>query len=211
MTADNVYNWANALLVTSLVVGVIATFAIVLSGNIKEKELRRELARANADAEIAKADAAKANEHAAIATEKAAEINERAADLEKEAQQAHLETERIKLQISWREVTAAQRHIIIGALKAHTLSMDVVCVGSDPEACEYAEQLTSVLRDAGSNPKFVRLVAMANRQSGLMIGGPVGPDLDLLKNTFRSAGISFSPGRTIPNFELWVGNKPHAQ
>lgn len=211
MTADSIYNWANGLLVVSLIVGVIATYAIIVSGNIKEKELKRELSKANADAEKAKADAAYANERAAEATEKAAELNKRAATLEKEAEQARLETERIKLQISWREITTAQRHIIINALNGHPLSMDVVCVGSDPEACEYAQQLVAVLKDSGSNPKFVKLLAVENNPSGLLLGGPSGPDIEFLQAMFRTAGIHFSAGRNIPNLELRVGTKPHAQ
>ncbi|MBI4680275.1 MAG: hypothetical protein HY753_03485 [Nitrospirae bacterium] len=138
-------------------------------------------------------------------------MNKRAATLEKEAEQSRLETARIKLQISWREITPAQRHKIIGVLKSHPLSIDVVCVGSDPEACEYAQQLVAVLKASGSNPKFVKLLAASNNPSGLLLGGTSGPDMELLGTAFRMAGIHFSAGRNIPNLEIRIGTKPHAQ
>ena len=43
MSADDVSWWANWILVGALLVGVAATYAIVVSGNIKEANLRREL------------------------------------------------------------------------------------------------------------------------------------------------------------------------
>lgn len=61
MTADDIYSWANWLLVASLVLGVLATGAIVISGNIREERLKREIAATNLRAEQANAEAAKAN------------------------------------------------------------------------------------------------------------------------------------------------------
>ena len=43
MSADDVSWWANWILVGALMVGVAATYAIVVSGNIKEANLKREL------------------------------------------------------------------------------------------------------------------------------------------------------------------------
>ncbi|MCP3924324.1 MAG: hypothetical protein GY714_17250 [Desulfobacterales bacterium] len=43
MTADNIYIWANWTLVGALVLGVLSTYAIVASGNIRDSELKREL------------------------------------------------------------------------------------------------------------------------------------------------------------------------
>jgi hypothetical protein len=79
MSADNVFWWANWILVGALLVGVGATYAIVVSGNLKEAALKREVAAAGAVAEIAKADVAKANETTAV--------------LQREAEQARLQTE----------------------------------------------------------------------------------------------------------------------
>lgn len=50
MSADDVYYYANWTLVAALVLGVISTYAIVASGNIRDSALRREVANANARA-----------------------------------------------------------------------------------------------------------------------------------------------------------------
>lgn len=56
MSADSIYFWANWALVGALVVGLFATWAIILSGNARDRALRQELAAATKSA-------AKANEH----------------------------------------------------------------------------------------------------------------------------------------------------
>jgi hypothetical protein len=56
--ADVISWWANWILVGALVVGMLATYAIVVSGNVKEANLKRELAeqaRRTAEAELARA------------------------------------------------------------------------------------------------------------------------------------------------------------
>ena len=73
---------ANWILLLSLVFGVVATFFIVGTSDIKEKYwdrerevVRKETARLSADAENARRQIAIANATAAIAKEKAAEAN----------------------------------------------------------------------------------------------------------------------------------------
>ena len=61
MSADDIFFLGNWVLVGALVVGVMATYAVVVSGNIRDKELKGEIAEANARGEEAKAEAAKAN------------------------------------------------------------------------------------------------------------------------------------------------------
>lgn len=43
MSADDVFWWANWALLAALLLGVAATYAIIVSGNIKEANLKREL------------------------------------------------------------------------------------------------------------------------------------------------------------------------
>ena len=43
ISADTVNAVANWILVAALILGVLATYAIVVSGNIKEQNLKREL------------------------------------------------------------------------------------------------------------------------------------------------------------------------
>src|SRR5947209_1995753 len=49
--ADSVNFWANWVLVGALIVGVLSTYAIVVSGNIKETALKRQLATSKEDFE----------------------------------------------------------------------------------------------------------------------------------------------------------------
>lgn len=56
MSADDIFTWANWILVGALVVGVLATYAIVVSGNTRDAALKRELAAQSArtaEAELA--------------------------------------------------------------------------------------------------------------------------------------------------------------
>lgn len=69
MNADSVNSWANWFLIASLVVGVFSTWAIVVTGNIKERNLKLELSRAN---------------------ERAAKSEERAAELELASKQLEI-------------------------------------------------------------------------------------------------------------------------
>jgi hypothetical protein len=50
MSADDVYYYGNWALVAALVFGVVSTYAIVVSGNMRDRALRREVANANARA-----------------------------------------------------------------------------------------------------------------------------------------------------------------
>ena len=56
--------WSNWTLIGALVVGVLATYGIVASANVKETALKLELAEAGKTAETAKRDAAIATESA---------------------------------------------------------------------------------------------------------------------------------------------------
>ncbi|MFP3866815.1 MAG: hypothetical protein ACLFUU_01460 [Desulfobacteraceae bacterium] len=56
MSADAVYFWANWVLIGALILGIVATYAIVVSGNIRDTALKRELAAQSArtaEAELA--------------------------------------------------------------------------------------------------------------------------------------------------------------
>jgi len=111
MSADSIYSWANWVLVGALVVGLVATYAIVVTGKVRDdalkaeletqrarsaaleahaEEQRRSVAEANAKAESFRLEIAKANEQAglagveaATANESAAKANERAAEIMK--------------------------------------------------------------------------------------------------------------------------------
>jgi hypothetical protein len=61
MSADGVFFWANWALIAALVLGVLSTYAIVVSGNIKDAEVKRKLSEHEAQTASARAEAAKLN------------------------------------------------------------------------------------------------------------------------------------------------------
>jgi hypothetical protein len=81
MSADDVFWWSNWILIGALLVGVAATYAIVVSGNLKEAALKRQLADAGSAA-------ASATERASALEAEAANARERTAALEKESEGA---------------------------------------------------------------------------------------------------------------------------
>lgn len=72
--AEFISFWANWTLIGALLVGLLATYGIVVSGDVKETALKRELSEAGTAAVTAKADAAKANENAAALNVRAAQL-----------------------------------------------------------------------------------------------------------------------------------------
>ena len=107
MTADSVNIWGNWFLILSLIVGVLATYAIVVSGNIKEKGLKEELSKANTVAEKAKYDAANATQKAAEAHLRAKEIELENIKLRSNLENAVIEAEREKQKLSRLQIDVA--------------------------------------------------------------------------------------------------------
>lgn len=122
--ADVVFAWGNRLLIASLAIGVVSTYAVVVSGVVRDRGSAAKIAEAKAQAAVAneaaataneaveraKAEIAKANAMAAQAEARAAGANERAAKLEKEAAEARLELERLK------STAAVVDHSLFGGL-----------------------------------------------------------------------------------------------
>lgn len=112
--------WANWVLVGALVVGVIATYAIVVSGNIKEAALKKDLSDAT----------------------------ERTAVLETEAANAKLETERIKATVSWRTISPETASSLEKVLSTKPGSVNLRYTDGDPESLFLAIQISSVLAES---------------------------------------------------------------
>lgn len=97
MTADSVYSLANWTLVGALIIGVLSTYAIVVSGNVKEREFKRELSRASEGTEKAKKDAATAKENI---TRVKAEADKQIALLNTEAMKAKEEIAKAQVEVA---------------------------------------------------------------------------------------------------------------
>jgi len=197
--AEDVSYWANWTLVGALLVGVLATYAIVVSSNAKERHwaeerrLSSERISAN-EKETARAvaDSDKAREGVAKATEQAAMAIERAATLEKEAASARLETEKLKALVAWRTIPAAMAAELEKSLAANPGSVNLRYMDGDPEALFLAIQVSQILDKA----KW-RVAPGAVKPSNAIVFGislpdATGPDAQRLRTAFAAAKIPFS-------------------
>ncbi len=172
--AEDISYWANWTLVGALLIGVLATYAIVVSSNAKEHhwaEERRlsgerisanekETKRAIADSDIAKAGAATANERAAgleaesekarFAIAEAVKQTETAkasaAEANRKAEQERLERIRLEAVVSPRSLSLDQQRLIAGFWKQHAgKRVSVTSYALDAEGAGLATQIMACL------------------------------------------------------------------
>lgn len=151
MTADSVNSVASWALIASLVVGVLATYAIVVSGNIKEKKFKLEISRANADAENAKADAAKAQEGIAKSHEKTEELKHKNLLLESKVEEERRSRIDLEQAVSPRIM---EQHKSSEALKVLTGITSIISNLPDIESQRMAGQLAATLNMSGWKIQF---------------------------------------------------------
>lgn len=124
--AEFISFWANWVLIGALVIGVVATYGIVVSGNVKETAAKLEVAKAGADAEAAKRDAATANEKAAVVTARAAQLETDAAEARKETARlaSDAETARSAIASAQSETARANENAATANARAGALEKD---------------------------------------------------------------------------------------
>ena len=119
--AEKVFSWANGFLLAALVVGVIATYGIVVSSSIKETYLKRGIADANA----------------------------RAAEATQKAEEADLARLNLEAKIAPRRLNADQQRVIAEALKPFSGSKVMVkSYALDVEAAILGKQIIESLESA---------------------------------------------------------------
>jgi hypothetical protein len=119
-------SWAaNWTLIAALLFGVAATFAIVVSGNVKETALKLDLAKA---------------------TESAAKANERAAGLEVKAAELQLEIVRLKAK---RSLSEEQSAAFVEAMKPWVGMKVTFGTTQEWESISLAQQIGALLAQAG--------------------------------------------------------------
>jgi hypothetical protein len=124
--AELVSFWANWMLIASLVVGVIATFGVVLSSSVKEQFAAARISANEVETARAKESAARSNERAA---------------------EAELKLEQLRNQIAPRHL---DRTKFIDALKGQpSAPVEVMYITEDAEAFEFAQQIRQALEAAG--------------------------------------------------------------
>jgi len=126
--AERIFSWANWFLLGALVVGLIATYTIVVSGNIKEAYLKREIAEAG---------------------QRAAEADARAAEADRKTEEERLERLKLEAKIAPRRLNADQQHAITAALKPFSgRKVMVKSYAQDVEAAILGKQIIESLKFA---------------------------------------------------------------
>jgi hypothetical protein len=188
-------------------VGVLSTYAIVVSGNIKEANLKRELKDKDDAFETYKltveGQVADAKREGIEAGKIAGNAVVRAAGLEKEAWAAKLETEKLKQVVVWRTLSPENAAELLKSLSAHPGSVNLRYTSGDPESLFFAIQLSKTLHEANWQ------VAPGSENSnlitfGVSLPGASSPDMDALRGAFSAAKIPFAT-ETPPNTGSSVG------
>lgn len=126
--AERVFSWAHWFLLGALVVGLIATYAVVVSGNIKEAYLKRGIAEAG---------------------QRAAEADARAAEANRKAEEERLERLKLEAKIAPRRLNTDQQRAIAAALKSFSgRKVMVKSYAQDVEAAILGKQIIESLKSA---------------------------------------------------------------
>jgi hypothetical protein len=196
MSADDVSWWANWILVGALMIGVAATYAIVVSGNIKEANLKRELREKDDALEAYKltvdGKVADAKSEGIKAGATAGNALVRAAELEKEAAAARLETEKLKAVVAWRTFSESQGTELGRVLSGKPGSVNLRWMDGDPEALFLAIQVSHILENAHWKVAPGSLKPANGIMFGFVLPPVAGDDAQTLREAFTAAKLSFS-------------------
>ncbi len=120
-----------------------------------------------------------------------------------------LEAEQLKTQIAWRSVTPEQHDALVAALDGHEFEVWVGTPLNDPEAVYFWHHIVKALRDVGLK---IHDHTSVERAVDLSITQLPGPERDILKDAFASAGLLLRDAvpthRPRPHIEIIVGSKP---
>ena len=151
-------------------------------------ERKDELAAVEQDAKDKRHD-----EDMARLQHEAAQATERAAKLEKEAAGARLEQERLKQLVVWRSIPNDSAQILASLLAKKPTEIRLMVVANDPEAMQLASQITTILDTAKWKANAVAASWGNLLPIGIHIYGSDAATVDLLKQSFFAAQISFDP------------------
>jgi len=178
-------HWWETVMVGSLAVAAIAAIAVVVSTRVVII-LQREALKDSADQFAQyKVDAglkiAKATEGAANANASAAKANER-------AETARLETERLKKQLAWREITPQQAEILRTALRKAPMQITVSWVMGDAESSEFTRSLAeSIIGSPVEITAFAPMGFMGEEPHGMSVSGSERFEVDKRARIFRES------------------------
>ena len=206
--AEFISFWANWVLVGALAVGLFTTYGIVVSGNVKETALKRELAEASVKVGIASEEAAKANKTAGEANERAATLELKAKETELALEKERVARLKLELKVAPRLLTQAQQNELTQKLAG--LEKQRVTIVASPSTSEsewFAQLLASPLADAGWKVELLPGTPTATilYPTGVIIQYRSGSlnSLEELKDSLNSKEAL--PANTVGKFLVGVG------
>jgi len=198
--AEFISFWANWILVGALVVGVIATYGIVVSGNVKEAALKGELAAAGKDAADAIKQAAATNARAADIEKQAAELNARTVEAQSALERERIERLKLAEKLGPRHLADSDKALLMSAARGRDISL-VIEVINDMEAGLFAEEIRDFLLSAGvSHVQLMGVGTMIPAPYGVIFFDPDGNDGEFAKEIHKSlpAAQVIKRGSSVP-------------
>ncbi len=190
--AEKVFSWANWFLVGALIVGVLATFAIIVSGNIKEGYLKRGIAEAG---------------------QQAAEADARAAEANRKAEEERLERLKLEAKIAPRRLNADQQRAIAAALKSFAgRKVMVKSYAQDVEAAILGKQIIESLKSANIDvsDKILSVSSLGSIALAVHVTGNDEPLVASLLDALSSVGnllVAPEPPPGAPGISTGGGNE----
>jgi len=145
--AEFISFWSNWILIGALVIGLVATYGIVVSGNVKEAAANKEIARLSSEAEASRAAVADANARALEAGQKAEE---------EKLERVKIEQEMLK-QLRPRGFTKEQFDGFVSSVKGNIKELTVYTLTED-EASQFGYAIMDALQKADVKVNWMRQV-----------------------------------------------------
>ncbi|ODS01381.1 hypothetical protein AUC68_00525 [Methyloceanibacter methanicus] len=198
-TAETVANWSNWFFLASLLVGIVATFLLIISGRVKEDNLKRELAHAQEKTAGLELEAIRAKER--LLKERAARVT-------------------LEMQLSPRTLSRTTQESLKDAIRAFEgETVAVETYAHDAEAANFAEQLIRCLRSAGIqvSSEVASRLDVGRLAIGIIIGGRNEPLAKLIAGRLASAGhlsVAYDPNQagkqddSAPGVLILIGARP---
>lgn len=141
-------------------------------------------------------------------------FEEKMASLNLEASNARLETERLKKELGWRELSPEQQEIIRAGLAKGPMQITLGWTSGDPESAMYARHLANSFLAAGSEiSAFAPFLLLGEEEFGLKVSGSEENEIGILVASLEAAGLgpitirktSRKPDGTKYTTHLFVG------
>jgi hypothetical protein len=105
--------------------------------------------------------------------------------------QANLETERLKAEVSWRDVTPAQVAIIKSVMRRRPMEITVSWIAGDAEGSNFARRLAETFVTSGSAVSAFAPMAFLGSEppAGIALSGSEKSEVELLADALHSAHL----------------------